>query len=71
MSEAADGHASRAAQDADAVDEVTRNTKSQTTAASYTTTDHDVILAWAEERGARPASVRDTGSGDDAGLLRL
>jgi hypothetical protein len=71
MTDSADGHASRAAQDADAVDEVTRNTKSQTTAASYTTTDHEVIRAWAEARGARPASVRDTRSGDDAGLLRL
>jgi hypothetical protein len=44
--EPADGHASPAAQDADAVDDVQRNTKSQTEAASYTTTDHDVIRAW-------------------------
>jgi hypothetical protein len=36
------------------------------------TTDHDVIRAWAERRGAEPATVPDTGSGDDeAGVLRL
>ncbi|RKS67891.1 hypothetical protein CLV35_3795 [Motilibacter peucedani] len=71
MSEQSTGKASKAAQDADAVDEVTRNTKTQTTAASYTTTDHDVIRAWAEARGGRPASAGDTAEGDDAGLLRL
>lgn len=69
----ADGHASAAAQEADAVDEVERNTKSQTTAASYTTTDHDVIRAWAEARGGAPAAVGSTT--DDrkgsAGLLRI
>ena len=53
MSDTPDGHASEAAQQAGAVDEVERNTKSQTTAASYTTTDHEVIRAWAEARGAR------------------
>ena len=71
MSDTADGHASKAAKDADAVDEVTRNTKSQTTAASYTTTDHEVIRAWAQARGARPAAVAATGGKNDAGLLRL
>ena len=71
MSDTADGRASEAAKEADAVDDVTRNTKSQTTAASYTTTDHDVIRAWAEARGARPASVAATGGGNDAGILRL
>jgi hypothetical protein len=71
----ADGHASPAAQEADAVDEVTRNTKSQTTAASYTTTDHEVIRAWAEARGGAPAAVDSTGDEPDhepdAGLLRI
>jgi hypothetical protein len=71
----ADGHASQAAQEADAVDEVSRNTKSQTTAASYTTTDHDVIRAWAEARGGAPAAVDTTGDEPghepDAGLLRI
>ncbi len=68
-----DGAASPAAQAADAIDEVERNTKSQTTAASYTTTNHDVIRNWAEARGGRPAAVEDTGSGDgaDAGVLRI
>src|SRR4051812_50045450 len=75
MSDKQDGHASAAAQEADAVDEVTRNTKSQTAAASYTTTDHDVIRAWAEARGARPATVAGTqdpdGSASGGGLLRI
>jgi hypothetical protein len=66
------GTASQAAQDADAVDEVTRNTKTQTEAASYTTTDHDVIRAWAEARGGRPAAVEGTeGKGSGAGVLRI
>lgn len=66
-----DGAGSAAAQEVHAEQDVHRNTKSQTTAASYTTTDHDVIRAWAEARGGRPASVEDTGGGGDAGLLRL
>jgi hypothetical protein len=72
MTDKQDGHASPAAQEADAVDEVTRNTKSQTTAASYTTTDHDVIQAWAEARGGRPATVSGTeDSGQGGGVLRI
>jgi hypothetical protein len=38
---------------------------------SKTTTDHDVIRTWAEERGGVPASVEGTGSEDDAGVLRI
>jgi hypothetical protein len=38
---------------------------------SHTTTDHDVIRKWAEERGGVPASVEGTGSDDDAGVLRI
>ena len=38
---------------------------------SQTTTDHEVIRRWAEERGGHPASVRDTGTKGDAGVLRL
>lgn len=38
---------------------------------SHTTTDHDTIRKWAEERGGVPASVEGTGSGDDAGMLRI
>ena len=38
---------------------------------SHQTTDHDEIRRWAEERGGRPAGVRDTGNGDDPGILRI
>lgn len=67
----ADGRHSDAAQAADATDEVQRNTKTQTEAASYTTRDHDVIRAWAEARGGVPAGVSGTGAGDDPGILRI
>jgi hypothetical protein len=35
------------------------------------TTDHDEIRRWIEERGGRPARVKDTGGKGDAGLLRV
>jgi hypothetical protein len=38
---------------------------------SKTTTNHDEIRRWAEERCGVPAAVRDTGGGDDAGVLRI
>ena len=38
---------------------------------SKTTTDHDEIRRWVEERGGRPSSVKGTGDGDDAGILRI
>ncbi len=38
---------------------------------SKTTTDHDTIRSWVEERGGRPARVMRTGSDGDAGLLRI
>jgi hypothetical protein len=39
---------------------------------SKTTTDHDEIRRWAEERGGKPATVEDTAkSGEKAGLLRI
>ena len=38
---------------------------------SQTTTDHETIRRWVEERGGRPASVKDTGSTDDPGILRI
>ncbi len=38
---------------------------------SKTTTDHDTIRKWVEERGGRPAGVRGTGGGDDPGVLRI
>ncbi len=38
---------------------------------SKTTTDHDTIRYWAEERGGKPAAVAATGSGDDVGIIRI
>ncbi|HWE49782.1 MAG TPA: hypothetical protein VG273_08340 [Bryobacteraceae bacterium] len=38
---------------------------------SQTTTDHEEIRKWAEDRGAKPACVRGTGGEGDAGMLRL
>jgi hypothetical protein len=38
---------------------------------SKTTTDHDTIRKWAEERGGSPATVKGTGSDDEAGVLRI
>lgn len=36
-----------------------------------TTTSHEKIRQWAEQRGGVPSSVSSTSSGDDAGVLRL
>ena len=41
------------------------------TTTSKTTTDHDEIRRWVEERGGRPARVKDTGSSGDPGILRI
>jgi hypothetical protein len=38
---------------------------------SKTTTDHDEIRRWVEERSGTPATVRGTQSGDEAGVLRI
>lgn len=38
---------------------------------SQTTTDHDEIRRWIEERDGRPATVKGTGRGDHAGVLRV
>jgi hypothetical protein len=35
------------------------------------TTDHQEIKQWAERRGGEPATVSETTSGDEAGILRL
>ena len=40
-------------------------------AESKTTTDHDEIRRWAEERGGQPARVIGTGKEGDPGLLRI
>jgi len=36
-----------------------------------TTTDHDEIRSWVEEHDGKPASVRGTDNGDEAGVLRI
>ena len=38
---------------------------------SKTTTDHDKIREWIEERGGYPATVEGTGNEDEAGVLRV
>jgi hypothetical protein len=38
---------------------------------SRTTTDHEEIRRWAEERGGRPATVKSTESGGKPGVLRF
>jgi hypothetical protein len=34
-------------------------------------TDHDEIRQWVEQRGGRPSRVKETGSGNDPGILRI
>jgi hypothetical protein len=38
---------------------------------SHSTTDHDQIRRWSEERGGRPVTVKGTGSEEDPGILRI
>ncbi|MCT2141112.1 hypothetical protein [Dietzia cinnamea] len=38
---------------------------------STTTTDHGEIRKWVESNDGKPACVRDTGKGDDPGVLRF
>jgi hypothetical protein len=38
---------------------------------AHTTTDHETIRRWAEERGGHPAAVRATHRGRDPGMLRI
>lgn len=40
-------------------------------AESKTTTDHEEIRRWVEERGGHPARVKDTESKNSPGLLRI
>lgn len=41
-------------------------------ASARTTTDHDTIRRWAEERGGRPTRVKNTETGGEgAGVLRI
>ncbi|HEX9052743.1 MAG TPA: hypothetical protein VF841_19610, partial [Anaeromyxobacter sp.] len=36
-----------------------------------TTTDHDTIRRWAEERGGKPSEVLGTERGDEIGMIRI
>ena len=38
---------------------------------SQTTTDHEEIRRWAEERGGKPACVKGTGGKSDTGMIRI
>jgi hypothetical protein len=38
---------------------------------SKTTTDHDEIRRWAEDRGGRPATAKGTEAGGKPGVLRF
>ncbi|OIJ25265.1 hypothetical protein [Nocardioides luteus] len=38
---------------------------------SHTTTDHDEIRTWVEQRDGTPATVADTGNGAEPGVLRI
>ena len=38
---------------------------------TLTTTDHDEIRRWVEQHDGTPASVRDTASSQDLGVLRI
>jgi hypothetical protein len=38
---------------------------------SKTTTDHDTIRKWVEERGGKPATVKRTGDEEEPGVLRI
>lgn len=40
-------------------------------AESKVTTNHDEIRKWVEQRGGRPARVKNTDGGDSGGILRI
>lgn len=40
-------------------------------ATSQTTTDHNEIRTWVESRAGKPVTVKNTGSKDDPGVLRI
>ncbi|MGA0587380.1 hypothetical protein ACO2Q2_09680 [Dyella sp. KRB-257] len=41
------------------------------TSRSKTTTDHEEIRRWVEQHDGVPAKVKDTGSNEDPGILRI
>ena len=43
----------------------------RTERSGHTTTDHDFIRRWVEERDGSPARVRGTGGEDDPGIIRI
>ncbi len=48
-----------------------KKSPNQKSGLSKTTTDHEEIRRWAEERGGRPACVRETGGKGDIGIIRI
>lgn len=38
---------------------------------AQTTTDHDTIRTWAEDKGGKPAAVQRTHTQDDPGIVRI
>jgi hypothetical protein len=44
---------------------------SKTERSAHTTTDHEFIRRWAEERDGKPSHVKRTGGKDDPGILRI
>lgn len=48
-----------------------RSSKSRSSGNSKTTTNHQEIRAWVEERDGQPACVKGTGGKGDTGLLRI
>jgi hypothetical protein len=46
-------------------------TRTKSSAESTTTTDHEFIRKWVEERDGKPACVKGTGGGDDPGMIRI
>jgi hypothetical protein len=45
--------------------------KSTHEALSHTSSDHDEIREWAEQRGGKPACIKGTGGKDDVGMIRI
>ena len=48
-----------------------RSQREGSSAESRTTTDHDEIRQWAEERGGLPSCVQGTGGSEDIGMIRI
>jgi hypothetical protein len=46
-------------------------TRTKSSAESKTTTNHEFIRNWVEERGGTPACVKGTGGGSDPGMIRI